>query len=85
MEEIIKQLEIDIYDCKLDAGDSGNNEEMINEAIKTLEKLEQALSLLDVSQQRELLITFARWWIFIEKPITASYSNIVDKYLKSNL
>ena len=34
-----KQLEIDIYDCRLDAGDGGNNTDMINEAIETLSKL----------------------------------------------
>jgi len=39
IKELIQELEQDIYDCKLDAGDGGDNSEMISYALGTLQKL----------------------------------------------
>lgn len=39
MEKLIKELEQDILDCSLDAGDGGDNTDMISCALETLEKL----------------------------------------------
>ena len=39
MKELIDELEQDILDCSLDAGDGGDNIDMISCALETLEKL----------------------------------------------
>jgi hypothetical protein len=39
MEELIKELEQDIIDCRLDAGDGGDNIDMISCALENLEKI----------------------------------------------
>ena len=39
MEDIINELENDIYNCKINGGDAGDNTDEIDEAINTLNKL----------------------------------------------
>lgn len=43
MDKLIKQLEQDIIDCRLDAGDGGNNIDGISFALETLENLKSKL------------------------------------------
>ncbi len=40
--KLLKELEEDIIYCRLEAGDGGDNTDMVNSALETLEKLKKS-------------------------------------------
>jgi len=90
MNELIEELENDIINCRIDAGDGGSNADWIDDALETLEKIKALakaqLTIPVVSNNRELLI------VFYGKMLNNMYKGYtnetierhVDNFLKNN-
>lgn len=44
MKELLKELERDIKDCVFDAGDGGDNVDIVDHALSTLKRLKEKLT-----------------------------------------
>ena len=80
MKELLKELRQDIHNCGIDSRCESDNFDSVSEAISTLDKLEEAISVTRCSLQLKdkIVLSFEDWYMFMDYQ-RDTYTTYIDK------